>query len=86
MLASDLRSRLQKIDAFRRVRRYEVVNATTLDRFVRREEPVEQHLTLIEFDGEELPVGKVKEVMGSCGKEEVGWYRLKRVYDEKGGS
>ncbi|KAJ4295009.1 hypothetical protein N0V90_007017 [Kalmusia sp. IMI 367209] len=75
---------LKQIEGFKRVRRFKVVSGTTLDRFVRSNAVIRSGLALIEFGGEELPVERVSEVMGkNKDGEEVGWYRLKRVYNEK---
>lgn len=62
-----------------------------LDKFERREPEVPQYLALHEFDGDEFPMKELgetaetewaKKVMGALRMEEVGWYRLKRVYGE----
>lgn len=84
---------LSECEGYRRSRRYEVVNATVLDRFVRREPEVPRYLALHEFDGAELPweglrksaeTEWARKVMGSLRLEEIGWYSLKRVYGTYG--
>lgn len=78
-----------QIPGFRRVRRYRVINATTLDCFVRREEPVAQCLALCEFDGEQWPQTQLSGLIQAERERnpglmsEIGWYGLKRKYDEK---
>ncbi|KAF2681762.1 hypothetical protein K458DRAFT_309076 [Lentithecium fluviatile CBS 122367] len=75
---------LEEIEGFRRVRVCKVVNATTLDQFERMGSAVQPYVVLIEFDGVELPVMSVKNALGRNGdgaELEVGWYRLKRVYE-----
>ncbi|KAF1965670.1 hypothetical protein BU23DRAFT_574713 [Bimuria novae-zelandiae CBS 107.79] len=75
---------LRKIEGCKRVRRFRVVAGSTLEHFQRRENGWEGRegsgLMLIEFEGEEIPVEKVRRVIGERG--EVGWFRLKRVYGE----
>lgn len=82
---------LSKAPGYVRTRRYELVNGTTLDRFVRVEPQVPRFLALHEFQGDVLPWKELaesaqtewaKSVMGGVVKEEVGWYALKREYAE----
>ncbi|KAJ4375989.1 hypothetical protein N0V83_001269 [Neocucurbitaria cava] len=82
---------LSKAPGYVRTRRYELVNGTTLDRFVRVEPQVPRFLALHEFQGDVLPWKELaesaqtewaKRVMGGVVKEEVGWYALKREYAE----
>lgn len=74
-----------------RTRRYELVNGTTLDKFARTEPEIPKYLALHEFEGTVLPWKELaksaqttwaKRVMAGLVREEVGWYRLKRVYAE----
>jgi len=58
---------------------YKVVNATTLDQFERINADAMGFVALVEFEGEEMDVRSVREVLRD-GEAEVGWYRLKRVY------
>lgn len=83
---------LSECPGYCRSRRLEVVNATVLDKFERSEPEVPQYLALHEFDGKEFPMealGKTagtewaKKVMGNLSAAEIGWYRLKRTYDDK---
>jgi hypothetical protein len=82
---------LSECPGYRRSRRFEVVNATVLDKFERSAPEVPRYLALHEFDGNEFPMealGKTagtewaKKVMGNLAAAEVGWYRLKRTYDD----
>lgn len=82
---------LSEAPEYRRSRRYKVANATMLDQFVRKAPEVPQYLALHEFDGEDLPWKELgasaetewaKRIMENLRKEEIGWYRLKRVYAE----
>jgi len=81
---------LSQCPGYRRSRRFKVVNATVLDGFVRKEPEVPQYLALHEFDGEDFPFTELgptadtewaKRIMGNTRAAEVGWYRLKRVYN-----
>ncbi|KAF1943683.1 hypothetical protein EJ02DRAFT_453168 [Clathrospora elynae] len=83
---------LSRAPGFLRTRRYELVNATVLDCFERTEdEKVPKYLAHHEFNGDALPwkeLGEIattewaKKVMGGLVGEEVGWYRIKKVYAE----
>lgn len=83
--ASVVVERLREIGGFKRVRRFIAVAGTTLEHFERADAlsdgRVGKELALIEFES----VMDVEEVRGVIGKgelDQVGWYRLKRMYDE----
>lgn len=67
------------------MRRFRVQAGTTLEGFVRRdavgEGGVRGELVLVEF--EEGALGRMREVVGGREGDEVGWFRMKRVYGEE---
>ena len=84
---------LAQCKGYVRTRRYELVHASTLDRFVRSEPEVgtqvARFLALHEFEAEDWDwdgLGRsavtewAKKVMGNLGIEEIGWYARKRIY------
>lgn len=73
------------IDGCVSVRSFEVVDASTLENFVRRDARVKRGLVLVEFE-RGVERGRVREVLERGSEEvEVGWYALKRVYGSAGG-
>lgn len=87
-------SMLAECKGYRRSRRFELVEASTLERFERRVPECPVYLSLHEFDGvnggldweglqRSVETEWTKKVMGGCEMEEVGWYRRKRVYIEE---
>jgi hypothetical protein len=83
---------LSRAPGFVRTRRYELVSGTTLEAFERTSPELPRYLALHEFGGEELPWKQLgestqtewaKRVLGSLVREEVGWFKSKRVYGEE---
>lgn len=77
---------LRHIAGFQRSRAFEIINATTLDRFERSDasDRVPGYMVLAEFCSEDVGT-LVQVVEGVLGEnrgegEEMGWYRLKREY------
>jgi hypothetical protein len=77
---------------FVRSRRYELVSGTTLEAFERSSSELPRYLALHEFGVEELPWKELtestqtewaKRVLSGLIKEEIGWFKSKRVYGEE---
>lgn len=84
---------LARSPSFIRTRRYELVEGSTLNEFQRTEpeDGIPRFLALHEYSGTELPWKVLEEsartewaerVMGGLVKNEVGWYVVKREYEE----
>jgi len=70
---------VENVEGVLDVRRYEVIEGTTLERFVRRHGGAMKGLVLVEAnEGATLP-DTLSAIVGRDEKE-IGWFRLKRVY------
>ncbi len=75
-----------------RTRRYKLVGASLLHEFERGPSPAPSCLAVHEFEGPELPMRELlacdetewsRRVVAGLRKMEAGFYRLKRVYEDK---